>query len=144
MPMIDVYAPAGLFPTESQRQLVEELTRALLQAEGVPAASPYLENTGAYLHVLDAPAIQTAARSEARTVRIQILTPPGALEANARPAFIQQATDIVARLAADTEQRARTWVLLTEAVEAGWGVAGAARTSADLAAARARSAVPDA
>jgi hypothetical protein len=32
--MIDVYAPADLFPAASDRQLAEELTSALLRAEG--------------------------------------------------------------------------------------------------------------
>ena len=34
MPMIDVYAAADVFPAGSDRQLAEELTRALLRAEG--------------------------------------------------------------------------------------------------------------
>ena len=44
MPMIDVYAPADLFPEGSDRQIAAELTAALLRAEGVetpgPAPSP--------------------------------------------------------------------------------------------------------
>ncbi len=41
MPMIDVYAPADLFPAGSDRELAEELTSAVLRAEGVttPAAA---------------------------------------------------------------------------------------------------------
>ncbi len=35
MPMIDVYAAADLFPPGADRQLGEELTLALLRAEGV-------------------------------------------------------------------------------------------------------------
>ena len=35
MPMIDVYAPADLFPEGSDRQIAAELTAALLRAEGV-------------------------------------------------------------------------------------------------------------
>jgi phenylpyruvate tautomerase PptA (4-oxalocrotonate tautomerase family) len=62
MPMIDVYAPTGLFPVGADRQLAEELTAALLKAEGVANPGP----------------------------------------------------------------TRRTWVLLTEAAEGGWGVAGTA------------------
>jgi hypothetical protein len=32
MPMIDVYAAAGLFPADADRRLAEELTAALLEA----------------------------------------------------------------------------------------------------------------
>ena len=35
MPMIDLYAVADLFPAHADRQLAEELTLALLKAEGV-------------------------------------------------------------------------------------------------------------
>jgi hypothetical protein len=35
MPMIDVYAAADLFPADADRHLAEELTAALLRAEGV-------------------------------------------------------------------------------------------------------------
>jgi len=40
-----------------------------------------------------------------------------------------------AAAAGDPELAQRTWVLLTEAPEGGWGVAGHANTGADLAAA---------
>jgi phenylpyruvate tautomerase PptA (4-oxalocrotonate tautomerase family) len=35
-------------------------------------------------------------------------------------------TQIVARIAGDPNQGSRTWVLLTEAAEGGWGIAGTA------------------
>ena len=46
MPMIDITAPAGLLPPTGRAALRAEPVSALLAAEGVPAASPYLENTG--------------------------------------------------------------------------------------------------
>jgi hypothetical protein len=53
MPMIDVYAPTDLFPAGTGRQLAEELTKALLRAEGVTAPGPIQHNnTVAYLHLL--------------------------------------------------------------------------------------------
>ena len=51
LPMIDVYAPADLFPVSADRQLAEELTAALLKAEGVANPGPtHTNNTGAYIH----------------------------------------------------------------------------------------------
>ena len=80
MPMIDVYAPADLFPAGTDRTIAEELTGALLRAEGVTAPSPlHLDNTAAYLHRLPTTAVHTARTGSARTVRVQVLTPPGAL-----------------------------------------------------------------
>ncbi len=136
MPMIDVYAPEGLFPAGSERQLAEELTAALLRAEGAPAAGPYLDNTAAYLHVLPAAAVHTAATGSARTVRVQVLTPPGALDRQGQQAIVAEASAIVARLSGDPSQRERTWVLLQEAAEGGWGIAGTAFGRAEFAALR--------
>jgi hypothetical protein len=49
--MIDVYAAAGLFPIGSDRQLGEELTLAILRAEGLATPGPFhLNNTAAYIH----------------------------------------------------------------------------------------------
>jgi hypothetical protein len=62
MPMLDIYAPADLFPAEADRPLAEKLTLALLKAEGIAAPGPvHLHNTAAYLHRLPASAVHTAA-----------------------------------------------------------------------------------
>ena len=80
MPMIDVYAPGDLLATGIDRRIGEELTRAVLRAEGVSAPSPFhLENTAAFIHRMDPATVQTAAEALPRTIRVQIITPPGAL-----------------------------------------------------------------
>lgn len=127
MPMIDVYAPADLFPVGTDRQLAEELTAALLRAEGVTTPAPaHLNNTGAYIHRMPPSAVHTAGTDAARTVRVQVVTPPGALTRAGQKSLVAEATKIVAKVAGDPTQAARTWVLLTEAVEGGWGIAGTA------------------
>ena len=55
-----------------------------------------------------------------------MLTPPGALNRAGQRSFVADATDVVARIARDPTQAARTWVLLCEAAEGGWGIAGTA------------------
>jgi phenylpyruvate tautomerase PptA (4-oxalocrotonate tautomerase family) len=127
MPMIDVYAPADLFPAGTDRQLAQELTDALLRAEGVQTPAPaHLANTAAYVHRLDPAAVHTAGTDRARTVRVQVLTPPAALNREGQRSLVAEATEIVARIAGDPGQASRTWVLLTEAAEGGWGIAGTA------------------
>jgi phenylpyruvate tautomerase PptA (4-oxalocrotonate tautomerase family) len=127
MPMIDVYAAADLFRPEVERPLVEALTLALLRAEGVPQPTPlHLHNTAAYLHRLPPSGVHTAATPAARTVRVQVLTPPGALGREGQQQLVKEATELVARFAGDPSQAQRTWVLLTEAAEGGWGIAGTA------------------
>src|ERR1700691_436346 len=127
MPMIDIYAPRDLFPDGTDRKLAEALTLALLRAEGVQTPAPVqLDNTAAYIHRLDPKAVHTAGTDSARTVRVQVLTPPGALNRAGQKSVVAEATQIIAKVAGDPTQSARTWVLLTEAAEGGWGIASTA------------------
>jgi phenylpyruvate tautomerase PptA (4-oxalocrotonate tautomerase family) len=127
MPMIDVYAPADLFPPGADRQLGEELTLAILRAEGVSAPRPlHLNNTAAYIHRMTPSAVQTAADAAARTVRVQVLTPPGALTREGQRQLVKEATEIVTKMSGDSSQASRTWILITEAAEGGWGMLGTA------------------
>ena len=127
MPMIDVYAAADLFPAGADRDLAAELTSALLRAEGVINPGPtHTNNTAAYIHRLPPSAVNTAAQGNARTVRVQVLTPPGVLSREGQKQLVADVTQIVARIAGDPSQGGRTWVLLTEAAEGGWGIAGTA------------------
>jgi hypothetical protein len=41
MPMIDVYVPTDLFPDDADRESVEDLTMALLRADGVQQPAPF-------------------------------------------------------------------------------------------------------
>jgi len=127
MPMIDVYAAADLFPAGTDRQLGEELTLAILRAEGVVNPGPFhLNNTAAYIHRMDPSTVQTAASAAARTVRVQVVTPPAALSREGQKQLVQEVTGIVTRISGDPTQASRTWVLLTEAAEGGWGLSGTA------------------
>jgi len=47
-------------------------------------------------------------------------------------AVVRKFTDLVAAAAGDPSTTARTWVLLSEAIEGGWGLAGHANTNAEL------------
>jgi len=127
MPMIDVYAPSDLLPSGTERRIGEDLTRAVLRAEGVSAPGPFhLENTAAFIHRMEPSAIQTAAQASARTIRVQIVTPPAALTRSGQKQLVQDVTAILADVCGDPSQANRTWVLLTEAAEGGWGIAGTA------------------
>ena len=127
MPMVDVYAPSDLLPSGSDRRIGEALTRAVLRAEGVSAPGPFhLENTAAFIHRMDPATLQSAARAVARAIRVQIITPPGALTRSGQKQLVRDVTKILAEICGDPSQAARTWVLLTEAAEGGWGIAGTA------------------
>ncbi len=139
--MIDVYARADLFPTGTDRRLGEELTAAVLRAEGVRSPGPFhRDNTAAYIHRLPPTSVHTAATDSARTVRVQVITPPGALSREGQKQLVKEVTDIVTRISGDATQASRTWVLLTEAAEGGWGLAGTAFGKEEFAALAAKAA----
>ena len=127
MPMIDVYAPDDLFPAGSDRAIGEQLTKAVLRAEGVTQPTPFhLDNTAAFVHLLPASRIQTASTEKARAVRVQVLTPPSALSRDGQKQLVREITEILATIAGDESLPRRTWVLLTEGAPGGWGIAGTA------------------
>lgn len=124
MPMIDVYAADTLFPADADEQLGTELTHAVLRAEGVAKPGPFhLDNTAAFIHRLPATALSTATAPSARAVRVQIVTPPGSLNRDGQRQITREATEIVAKIAGEP---VKTWVILTEAAEGGWGIDGTA------------------
>jgi phenylpyruvate tautomerase PptA (4-oxalocrotonate tautomerase family) len=65
-------------------------------------------------------------------VRVQVLTNAGALDRNKQLAVVRRLTDLVASAAGDPSLAERTWVLLTEAPEGGWGFSGHAHTNAEI------------
>jgi len=84
MPMIDVYAPRNLFPPGAESPARRRSSRSrCYELRGSRSPVRHLNNTGAYIHRMPATAVNTAASGSARTVRVQVLTPPGALK---RPA----------------------------------------------------------
>jgi phenylpyruvate tautomerase PptA (4-oxalocrotonate tautomerase family) len=131
MPMIDVYAPAGTFGDKNR--LARELARAVMRWEAVPEIPLFADNTAAFIHDLPVDALSTASgRSD--YVRVQVLTPAGVLDRDKQLGVVKELTETVARAAGDPTLSQRTWVLLTESPEGGWGIAGHANTQADIAA----------
>jgi phenylpyruvate tautomerase PptA (4-oxalocrotonate tautomerase family) len=67
-------------------------------------------------------------------VRVQVLTPIGVLDRDKQLGVVRELTDIAAAAAArDPTVAERTWVLITESREGGWGINGHANTGADVA-----------
>ena len=129
MPMIDVYAAAGTFA--DPHQLATDLARTLMVIEGVPDIPMFRQNTAAFVHDLP-DGVLSNVDGESRYVRVQVLTNAGALDRDKQLAVVAQFTDLVAKAAGDPSLAERTWVLLTEAIDGGWGLWGHAHTNAEL------------
>ena len=130
MPMIDVYAAKGTFA--DKHTLAQDLASAVMRWEQVPELALFRSNTAAFIHELAASEIANV-NGESNYVRVQVLTPVGVLDRDKQLGVVKELTQIVAAAAGDPGVAERTWVLLTESPEGGWGLAGHANTSADLA-----------
>ena len=129
MPMIDVYATSGTF--NDPKTLAQDLAETLMKIEQVPNIPMFRKNTAAFVHDLPNGALSNV-DGDGNYVRVQVLTNAGALNRDKQLEVVRQFTDLVAAAAGDSALAGRTWVLLTEAVEGGWGLAGHANTNSEL------------
>ena len=89
--------------------------------EGVPEISLFKDNTAAFIHDLPADALSNVT-GDSNYVRVQILTPVGVLDRAKQLGVVRDLTDIVAAAAGDPTLTGRTWVLISESPEGGWGL----------------------
>ncbi len=119
MPMIDVYARSGTFA--DPHRLATDLAAALMSIEQVPDIPMFRQNTAAFIHDLPSGSLANV-DGEGNYVRIQVLTNSGALDRAKQLAVVERLTAIAAGAAGDPGLVGRTWVLLTEAPDGGWGL----------------------
>ena len=131
MPMIDVYSAPDTFA--DKHALAQDLANAVMRWEQVPPIALFSKNTAAFIHELPADSLSNAA-GESNYVRVQVLTPVGVLDRDKQLGVVKELTGIVASAAGDPTLTERTWVLITESPEGGWGINGHANTGADIAA----------
>ena len=130
MPMIDVYAPNGTF--KDRKALARDLAAAVMRWEGVPEIPLFKSNTAAFVHDLPPDAISDVS-GDGNHVRVQVLTPAGVLNRDKQLGVVKELTEIVAAAAGSPTLPERTWVLIVESPDGGWGIAGHANTNADIA-----------
>jgi phenylpyruvate tautomerase PptA (4-oxalocrotonate tautomerase family) len=126
MPMIDVYAKGGTFA--DPQGLASRLAAALMEVEGVPAIPLFRQNTAAFIHETTLANVD----GDDDRVRVQVLTNAGALDRDKQLAAVRRLTEVVAEAAGEPGIADRTWVLLTETYDGGWGIAGHAHTNDEL------------
>jgi phenylpyruvate tautomerase PptA (4-oxalocrotonate tautomerase family) len=130
MPMIDVTAAAGTFGDKPQ--LTKDLTAALMRWEQVPPIATFTDNTAAFVHELPADALANA-NGDTNYVRVDVLTPVGVLDRTKKLGVVRELTDIVVAAAGDPGLAGRTWVLISEAPDGGWGINGQALMNSEIA-----------
>jgi len=128
--MIDVYATQGTF--KDRKTLAKNLAAAVMRSEKVPDLALFKDNTAAFVHDLPADSISNVS-GDSNYVRVQVLTPVGVLDRDKQLGVVKELTEIVAAAAGDPTLTQRTWVLITESPEGGWGIDGHANTGTDIA-----------
>lgn len=126
MPMIDVYAAPGAFA--DPKALAQSLAATLMEVEQVPPIPLFRENTAAFVHEV----VVSDATGSADHLRVQVLTNAGALDRDKQLEAVRRLTAAVAEAAGDPTLEGRTWVLLTETYDGGWGIAGHANTNEEI------------
>lgn len=129
MPMIDIYAAKGTFA--DPHKLAIDAASTVKSVEQVPDIPMFRKNTAAFIHELPKTALANV-DGDSNYVRVQVLTNKGALDRDKQIAVVAQLTELVAAAAGDPGLTQRTWVLLTEAPEGGWGLWGHAHTNAEI------------
>src|SRR5713226_2284299 len=114
--MIDVYASEATFA--DPHELAGALAAAVMRWEQV--------------HEM-APAAISNVDGESNYIRVEVLTPIGVLDREKQLGVVKELTEIIAAAAGDPSVSQRTWVLITESPEGGWGIGGHANTGADIA-----------
>ena len=130
MPMIDVTAAAGTF--KKKHDLAKALAECMMRWEKVPPIALFSDNTAAFIHDLPPDALSNAAGAS-NYVRVNVLTPTGVLDRDKKLGVVKEMTDIVAAAAGDPPLVERTWVLISEAPDGGWGIDGHAYTNVEIA-----------
>lgn len=129
MPMIDIYATAGTF--SDPHALAKDAAATVKSIEQVPDIPVFRKNTAAFVHELKAGSLSNV-DGDTNYVRVQVLTNAGALDRPKQIEIVRQLTDLVAKAAGDDSLKERTWVLLSEAVQGGWGLWGHAHNNDEI------------
>jgi phenylpyruvate tautomerase PptA (4-oxalocrotonate tautomerase family) len=127
--MIDVTAAVGTFADKPS--LTKALAEAMMRWEKVPPIDFFSANTAAFIHELPADSLSNA-RGDTSYIRIEVLTPVGILDREKKLGVVREMTDIVAAAAGDPTVADRTWVLISEAPDGGWGINGRAYLNSEI------------
>jgi phenylpyruvate tautomerase PptA (4-oxalocrotonate tautomerase family) len=127
--MIDIYAARGTFA--DPHGLARDAAAAVMAVEQVLDIAMFRQNTAGFVHELDANCLADV-DGAGDHIRVQVLTNAGALDRNKQLDLVSRLTALVVDAAGNPGLKDRTWVLLTEAVEGGWGLWGHAHTNAEL------------
>jgi hypothetical protein len=131
---ITVTAPRGTLTPAGERDILPQLTAALIEASGQTGNAFFAALVGGTVQLLEAEQLYAGGVNRP-LVLVELKLPDIGLAApEARAAFITAATDIVRALAVPAHRDEDTWINILNARDGAWGVGGRTLTNDDLAA----------
>jgi phenylpyruvate tautomerase PptA (4-oxalocrotonate tautomerase family) len=129
---IDVFVAKDSLAAGNEATITTELTESLLRWTDASENSFIRANVGVYIHELP-PRVINAGAQPANVARVDVKVPAIALTTqDRRQGFTADATSIIRRAARPEHPFERVWVIVSHAVEGGWGIDGHALTSEDM------------
>jgi phenylpyruvate tautomerase PptA (4-oxalocrotonate tautomerase family) len=129
---ITVTAPRDVLTADGERQILPQLTAALIQASGATGNTFFTPLVGGTVHILEREHVYAGGKNEP-IVMVELKLPNiGLATAESREQFIKAATDIVDNLTTEGHRREHTWINILNARDGAWGVAGLSYTDEAL------------
>jgi len=125
MPLMELTYQEGALTPEARDQLVEDLTTNLLKAEGAPNTEFFRSVTWVLINERPAELVYAGDKSAAGVVKLDVVTPEGALNDDRRAQMIEAGTSTLREAFGIADEDAlKVWVLCRDVVDGGWGAGG--------------------
>lgn len=125
MPLMELTYQEGAITPEARDQLVEDLTTNLLKAEGAPNTEFFRSVTWVLINERPAALTYAGDKPAAGVVKLDVVTPEGALNDERRGLMIEAGTATIREAFGIADQDAlKVWVLCRDVVDGGWGAGG--------------------
>lgn len=125
MPLMELTYQEGAITPEARDELVETLTTSLLKAEGAPDTEFFRSVTWVLVNERPAELVYAGDKPGAGVVKLDVITPEGALNDERRAGMIEAGTAAIREaFAVADEDLLKVWVLCRDVVDGGWGAGG--------------------
>lgn len=125
MPLMELTYQEGAITPETRDELVETLTTGLLKAEGAPNTDFFRSVTWVLVNERPAELVYAGDKPGAGVVKLEVVTPEGALDDERRGQMIEAGTAAIREAFEVADEDAlKVWVLCRDVVDGGWGAGG--------------------
>lgn len=125
MPLMELTYQEGAISPETRDELVGNLTTSLLKAEGAPNTEFFRSVTWVLVNERPAELVYAGDKSGAGVVKLDVVTPEGALDDDRRQRMIEAGTAAIRDAFGIADEDAlKVWVLCRDVVDGGWGAGG--------------------